>query len=513
MLGVGEFSPRESEKENMSEQANGLASLPVVQRSLSSDAAAERFMQRLASRVVETTTIRDQSDLERWAGFYDRLLELAGAGAALDQEQRAPVLDQGQRMRLLSVFEHVATECEADGIYIFRARFRYWRSNLEHRYISDTLARRLLGLATASHYGTDRDLICELVSATHDVDTCEHCDGSFIGEDLREAVSGDQVCNDCRLGAYTFSSYQDTWIPSDEARRVLLRDGQLDYVQDGHDDFYYHDGVGEWVHVDHEPPRRDVIGSYHSSKPYFVPQADGWTAAHGDRFLGVELEVEAHRVDSEDAAERIHELVNGGDYGRRVFFEHDGSLNSGFEIISQPMSLPAVRELFGELLQPDLVRGLRSHRTSTCGLHVHVSRAGLSNLTIARAVTFVNDSANDAFMQAIARRYETRYCSYREKALDEAHLPGDRYEAVNLTSRQTIEFRMFRGSLKLEAVVAAVEFCHALLEFCARELEPGALNARAFLRWCALDYASETATLRAYVDERTAGLFQHSEAA
>lgn len=486
----------------MTEQATGLALLPVVQRILGSDAETAAFMRRFSARVVDTTTANNQWELERWAEFYGRLLKLAGDLSSVDQSAR-----------VWATLEHVARECDADGLHIFRARFRHWRANRESGHTTDSLARALLRLASASHYETDRELICELVGATHDVDTCEHCGGSFIGEQLREAVSGDQVCDDCRLGSYVYSSYQDTWIPEDDALRVVLRDGEHDWVLEGHDDFYFNDDLSEWVHVDHTPPTRDVIGSYHSSKPHFSVQPDSWTAAHGDRFLGVELEVEAHRVDAEEAARRIHGAVNGGEYGARVFFEHDGSLTSGFEIISQPMSLPAVRELFGELLQPELVRGLRSHRTTTCGLHVHVSRAGLSNLTIARAVTFVNDSANDAFMQALARRYETRYCSYREKALDEAHLPGDRYEAVNLTGRSTIEFRMFRGSLKLEAVVAAVEFCHALLEFCARDLEPGALNARAFLRWCALAYAADTATLRAYVDERTAGLFQHSEAA
>jgi hypothetical protein len=222
--------------------------------------------------------------------------------------------------------------------------------------------------------------------------------------------------------------------------------------------------------------------------------------------MGVELEVEGYSRDPEEAARAIHQSVNGGMFGRHVFFERDGSLSSGFEMITHPQSLPAHRELFTFLRDPALVRGLRSHRTTTCGLHVHVSRSGLSNLTIARAVTFVNDPGNDAFITAIARRYSTSFCKVVEKDVETAHLSADRYEAINLTGRETIEFRIFRGSLKYEAVISAIEFSRA-------ETGSSALNAHAFLAYCANHLETETRVMRAYVADRTAGLFQHSEAA
>ncbi|MGA1376671.1 MAG: hypothetical protein ACO32H_08835, partial [Steroidobacteraceae bacterium] len=105
-------------------------------------------------------------------------------------------------------------------------------------------------------------------------------------------------------------------------------------------------------------------------------------------------------------------------------------------------------------------------------------------------------------------------CRMVEKEIETAHLPADRYEAINLTGRDTVEFRIFRGSLKYEAVISAIEFSHAILEFCARaETGSSSLNARAFLSFCAVHLEAETRVMRAYVAERTAGLFQHSEAA
>ena len=70
-------------------------------------------------------------------------------------------------------------------------------------------------------------------------------------------------------------------------------------------------------------------------------------------------------------------------------------------------------------------------------------------------------------------------------------------------------FRIFRGSLKYDAVIAAVEFCHALLRFCGLiEQTAYQLNARDFLQWCAVAMHDETATMREYVAARNSGLFQ-----
>lgn len=248
--------------------------------------------------------------------------------------------------------------------------------------------------------------------------------------------------------------------------------------------------------------RHRTIRGYHSSKGEFQFRQDDWTRRY-NRYMGVELEVEVTRVHPETAATNINRAVNGEDYGSKLFFERDGSLNSGFEMITNPSSLPALRDTFQFLNNPDLVRPLRSHATRTCGLHVHVSRAGLTNLNVSRAVLFVNDMANQDFISALARRYNTGYCLVAPKSLETAHLSQSRYEAVNLTGRHTLEFRVFRGSLKYEAVIAALEFCHALMEYCARpEVTVAGLTWRPFLDWCATDLEGDTRFLRPYIAER-----------
>jgi hypothetical protein len=53
-----------------------------------------------------------------------------------------------------------------------------------------------------------------------------------------------------------------------------------------------------------------------------------------------------------------------------------------------------------------------------------------------------------------------------KKLLDRAQRSGDRYTAVNLTNRETIEFRIFKGTLNHVTIMATLQFCHELVEFC-----------------------------------------------
>ena len=43
---------------------------------------------------------------------------------------------------------------------------------------------------------------------------------------------------------------------------------------------------------------------------------------------------------------------------------------------------------------------------------------------------------------------------------------NDRYEAVNLVNRDTIEFRIFKGTLSRPHLFKAIEFCDSVIQFC-----------------------------------------------
>jgi hypothetical protein len=363
-----------------------------------------------------------------------------------------------------------------------------------------------------SSQNIDTDEIREYLSCTLSAFECTSCDRMCSENDSRFVDGGStMICSSCCDDSYTWSDYEDRYIHNDDVREALDEDGHTVFVSDSNPDFHFDARLDQYVHEDYmsdddedDDDSGSVINGYHSSRSLVRLQHDVWTAKHM-RFIGVELEVECGDESRSACASAVNDVVNKE--GRMMFFENDGSLSHGFEMITQPMSLPAHRELFKFLTQPGLTKGMRSHATSTCGLHVHVSRSGLTPLQIQKIVAFVNSPDNEWFIRALARRYSTGYCNIKEKKIGNGiHTSFDRYEAVNLTNSKTIEFRIFRGSLKYEAVIAAIEFCHAVIEFCRPAVTSvNQLSAGSFLTFCATNMADETKILRSYVTSRLRG--------
>jgi hypothetical protein len=189
---------------------------------------------------------------------------------------------------------------------------------------------------------------------------------------------------------------------------------------------------------------------------------NGWTFhGKGSLFFGVELEIE---LGDNDLKETVQAVTEASDL---VICKGDGSLDYGFEIVSHPCALALHHDLW-ESVVGTLPKGVKSFNTRTCGLHVHVNRSGLSNLQIAKAVCFVNSQSNQEFVTTLAGRTGERWSKRTEKKMADAwKANGERYEAINLQPRRTIEFRIFKGTLRLVSILKAIEFCDALLSFCA----------------------------------------------
>lgn len=348
-----------------------------------------------------------------------------------------------------------------------------------------------------------------------DLFRCPDCNDWEYADYGRSTYQEEEVCRECIDDSYSYVGRYDNYVHNDSLVRALDESGTVVLVHESDPDFSYSDDAGVRAHYEYEPPQPEVLGSYHSSKGKFRFQRDDWTSKHS-RFLGVELEVEmADRYgERNDKARQLNEVINDGELGSKVFFENDGSLSNGFEVITHPMSLPAHRELWKWLHDKSATKGLLSHKgrggnSSTCGLHVHVNRDSLTKLQIAKIVAFVNNPDNEEFMTALARRYGsamTGYCRIKaDKAkVGKAAQSEDRYEAVNVTPRHTIEFRIFRGTLKYESLVAAIEFVHALCEYTARcgDCSVSDLGYEAFLKFAETKLPKETQTLRSYVSNR-----------
>ena len=200
---------------------------------------------------------------------------------------------------------------------------------------------------------------------------------------------------------------------------------------------------------------------------------------YGDapRYFGVELEIDgAGEVGSN--AEKI--LAIGNRDAERVYCKHDGSLDDGFEIVSHPATLVCHMQDFPweQMMKKAVQLGYCSHQAGTCGLHVHISRKafGASTLeqeaSIARLLFFVEKNWNELlkFSRRTNRqleRWAARYgYEHTPKAImDKAKKGGNgRYAAVNRCNYHTVEFRLFRGTLKYNTFIATIQLVNRICD-------------------------------------------------
>ena len=198
----------------------------------------------------------------------------------------------------------------------------------------------------------------------------------------------------------------------------------------------------------------------------------------GPRYFGVELEIDG-AGELETKAEDIEEVANG-DGTERIYIKHDGSLDDGMELVTHPMSLDYhLHEMpWREVLQKAISLRYLSHSAGTCGLHVHISRDAFGETTrqqdnaIARVLWFFEKHWNELlrFSRRTQRqldRWASRY-GYKDHPQEMMeHVKkgyANRYTCVNLTNEETVEIRMFRGTLKYNTLLATLQMVNRICD-------------------------------------------------
>jgi hypothetical protein len=159
-----------------------------------------------------------------------------------------------------------------------------------------------------------------------------------------------------------------------------------------------------------------------------------------------------------------------------AYLKEDGSLNFGFEIVTHPATLKYYQqEVNWRTIEKLRGMGFRSWDTSTCGLHVHIDRRAFKDRTHLLAMTYLLNR-NWQLSQHVAGRNSSygsigNDCKYDNVRTIKSNWGrgrgGERYMAINLQNNNTVEIRMFKGSLKVERVLSAIEFCHAVVQYSA----------------------------------------------
>lgn len=315
----------------------------------------------------------------------------------------------------------------------------------------------------------------------------------YVCEDCLESmVEHDDVfyCDDCEC--YYSTHYVDRFYVSDS---YVICEGCYS------DNYHTCDGCGEIIH-DSDAYWSDEDDCYYCESCYnryrrarnihdygFRPSPVFHGIAHsrptfGDPLtIGFELEVD----DGNDRKGCSEAIVNAFDEDT-LYLKSDSSVD--FEIVTHPHTLKAyMTELdTAKLCSIPGKFGYSSHNAGTCGLHCHVGRAQLGaseddeREVIGRIAILMYRHWNS--LVRFSRRTNSQLSQWAcapDLPIEpsKAYMPSElyrlvenyysrrgRYQALNLCNRNTIEFRLWRGTLCEETLLATLQLTSNIVRYC-----------------------------------------------
>ena len=320
---------------------------------------------------------------------------------------------------------------------------------------------------------------------------CNDCNTIDYDDNGSTAYDDYWVCSSCLDDSYVYSDNRDTYITQD------------DYDEEQEEEEREEDNRG------------GIIGDRHDNKNVLGHIPSAFDNRKPSVLMGMELEVEVGSDHSRaDKAEELYDEIKWATPDHQyIFIEDDGSLSHGFEIVTGYTGLDVHADMLKFFKTP--WRGVRSHDTKTCGLHVHIDKKDVSLFHACKMVFFINDSNNQKLIRDIARRSNHHYAKIGNKKasyqwLKDARgydnplnrLNDDRTEALNFQNPNTIEFRLFKGTLRYETIMACLEFTYATWFFC-RDTGVSELTSAKFIEFiCQPNQRKDTKYLRTYLKEK-----------
>lgn len=280
---------------------------------------------------------------------------------------------------------------------------------------------------------------------------CEECGERFWRCDNCRTES-QPLCGDCRDEDYTYCTRCDRLIHNDNAHY-----------------FSYNDDDAYCSTCFDEANCNAIHDYYYKPEPIFY--------GDGSRYFGVELEIDEGGEDEENAEEILCVANRNNDL---IYCKHDGSLQEGFEIVTHPMSLNYHLETmpWNYVTEKATDMNYRSHATETCGLHIHINRSSLGKTVgeqesvIGRILYFMEKNWNELLCFSRRNQYQldrwaARY-GYKDnpkEMLEHAKKQQSaRYTCLNLLNRDTVEFRIFRGTLKTNTIYATLQLVNEICD-------------------------------------------------
>lgn len=220
-------------------------------------------------------------------------------------------------------------------------------------------------------------------------------------------------------------------------------------------------------------------------------------------YLGLELEYESdHQTTS---VVRTMKILDG-----HAILKRDGSVSTGFEIVTCPASRDVHSEVFKKFFEQFESGELKLKAASNCGFHIHISKKPLSYLSLGKINAFLNNPDNYDLITKIAGRKST----YSKQDPSRKHVcfvwnnqgGSDRYNMLNINNRHTVEFRMFAPPKTYADFERCLDFVESMINYSLPCNHTGSLAAHQqqeqyldFLAKNRKDYSALTTFLKGVV--------------
>lgn len=329
--------------------------------------------------------------------------------------------------------------------------------------------------------GADEELYCD--DCFSDLFCiCDKCEDVIWSDDSFSPESGDSIyCDYCYRVLYFHCEACDCEVHRDYSS---IGSDDCSYCSDcWQERFGGCDGCGNtfrqedlrWSDENEEYYCEDCRGESRNVHDYgYKPEAE-FNKLEWEKhlFMGIELEVQREEEIGE-YADKFIKFLNKEGKEKYFYLKHDNSIgDDGFEIVSHPFTLQYAHKNIGfcKILKWLQDHEFKSEESGECGLHIHLDKKFFEELDIAKLRLFFKKNGNK--ITILSRREDKQirsYCKFEDisdKDIIRGSSQSGRYWAVNCehSSRETVEIRIFRGTLDVKRFIAILQFVDAIANF------------------------------------------------
>lgn len=246
--------------------------------------------------------------------------------------------------------------------------------------------------------------------------------------------------------------------------------------EDNENGIMFEGDLEPYIYRYHSPNKPSVFFNCVKDK-----NTDAMNAQYKQLYMGVELEFDSRNVRTGSRYNKLNIIEKSNNiWGNNVYLYYmlDGSLSHGLEMISQPSTFEfyqANYSKFDSTFKTILEAGFKSDTYRSCGLHIHFNKdfyGSNPSENIEKLLTIM-DKFWKEFVIFTQRNYESllRYAHKHTKVPKEVvndmnhGMFPDRYTAININNRNTIEFRIFRGTLNTDKFFMILEFVKNIIMY------------------------------------------------